>query len=183
MMKLEELLTKRASRILKRWLDLLFETYPADAQRFLRKQKDPFANPVGTTLSGELETLYREFLGKADPDKMASAMDGIIRIRAVQGFAASEAVAFIFFLKKIIREETDKEVREDRFVAEELLTLESRLDDLALQAFDLYMACREKVFEVRAREARNHVSGLLRRAGLTAEIPEWDSGPKKSPLT
>jgi hypothetical protein len=182
-MKLEELLTQRASRILKRWLDLILETYPVDAQRFLRKQKDPFANPVGTTFSRELEILYREFLGKADADKMASALDGIIRVRAIQGFAPSEAVAFVFFLKKILREETDKEVREDSLVAEELLALESRLDDLALRAFDVYMACKEKVFEVQAMEARNHVSGLLRRAGLTAEIPEWDSGPKRSPLT
>jgi hypothetical protein len=182
-MKLEELLTQRASRILKRWLDLIFDTYPADAQRFLRKQKDPFANPVGSTLSRELENLYREFLGKTDPDKMASALDGIVRIRAIQGFAASEAVAFIFVLKRIIREETSKEVREERLATEELLALESRLDDLALKAFDVYMTCKEKVFEIRAKEARNHVSGLLRRAGLTAEIPEWDSDPQKSPLT
>lgn len=182
-MKLEELLTARASRILKRWLDFIFNTYPADAQRFLRKQKDSFANPVGSTLSRELENLCREFLGKADPDKMASALEGIVRIRAIQGFSASEAVAFIFFLKRIIREETDKEFREDRLAMEELLALESRLDDLALQAFDLYMACKEKVFEIRAREAQNHVSGLLRRAGLAAEIPEWGSDPQKSPLT
>jgi RsbT co-antagonist protein rsbRD N-terminal domain len=182
-MKLEELLTQRASRILKRWLDFIFDTYPEDAQRFLRKQKDSFANPVGSTLSRELETLCLEFLGKADPDRMASALEGIVRIRAIQGFAASEAVAFIFFLKRIIREETDKELREGRLATEELLALESRLDDLAMQAFDVYMACKEKVFEIRAREAQNHVSGLLRRAGLTVEIPEWGSDPQKSPLT
>jgi hypothetical protein len=182
-MKLEELLTQRESRILKRWLDLVFDTYPADAQRFLRKQKDPFANPVGSTLSRELEILYREFLGKADPDKMASALEGIVRIRAVQGFAASEAVAFVFLLKRIIREETDKELRENRLAAEELLELESRLDELALMAFDVYMTCKEKVFEIRVREARGHVSGLLRRAGLTVEIPESDSDPQKSPPT
>ena len=168
---------------MKRWLDLIFDTYPADTRRFLRKQKDPFANPVGSTLSRELETLYKEFIGKADSDKMASALDGIVRIRAIQGFAASEAVAFIFLLKRIIREETGKEVREDRLASEELLALESRLDDLALQAFDVYMTCKEKVFEIQAREARNHVSGLLRRAGLMAEIPDWDSDPKKGPLT
>jgi hypothetical protein len=180
-MNLEELLIQRESRILKRWLDLLFSTYPADAQRFLKKQKDPFANPVGSTLSRELEILYREFIGKGDPDKMASALDGIVMIRAIQGFTASEAVAFVFLLKRIIREETDKELRENRLAAQELLALESRLDDLALKTFDVYMACKEKVFEIRVREARDHVSGLLRKAGLTAEIPAPDPGPKRVP--
>jgi hypothetical protein len=173
-MKLEELLLQRASRILKRWMDLIFDTYPSDSQRFLRKQKDPFANPVGCTLSREIETLYREFLGPGDPENLAGALDAVIRVRAVQEFSASGAVGFLFLLKKIIREETAKEIRENRISHEELLVLESKLDDLALAGFEIYMRCKEKVYEIRAREAAAQVSGLLRRAGLTAEIPVWD---------
>jgi hypothetical protein len=173
-MKLEELLLQRASRILKKWMDLIFDTYPSDSQRFLRKQKDPFANPVGCTLSREIETLYREFLGPGDPENLAGALDAVIRVRAVQEFSASGAVGFLFLLKKIIREETAKEIRENRISHEELLVLESKLDDLALAGFEIYMMCKEKVYEIRAREAAAQVSGLLRRAGLTAEIPAWD---------
>jgi hypothetical protein len=182
-MKLEELLLQRASQILKRWTDLIFDTYPSDAQRFLRKQKDPFANPVGSTLFREIETFYREFMGSADPEKLAGALDAVIRIRAVQEFSASGAVGILFLLKKIIREETVKEVRENRISQEEILAMESRLDDAALAGCDLYMRCKEKIYEIRAREARSHVSGLLRRAGLISEIPAWDSDGNKTRMT
>ena len=182
-MKLEELLSQRASRILKRWTALVFDTYPSDAQRFLRKQKDPFANPVGSTLSREMETFFQEFFGAADPERLAHALDGIIRVRAIQEFSPSGAVGFIFLLKKIIREETEQEIREHRIPPEELFALESRLDDAALVGFDVYMGCKEKVYEIRAREAQNRVSGLLRRAGLIADIPAWDSEEKNDDLS
>jgi hypothetical protein len=182
-MKLEELLLQRASRILKRWTDLIFDTYPSDAQRFLRKQKDPFANPVGSNLSREIETFYREFIGPGDPEKLAAALDAVIRVRAVQEFSASGAVGILFLLKKIIREETVREVRENRISQDELLALESRLDDAALVGFDVYMRCKEKIYEIRAREARSHVSGLLRRAGLLSEVPAWDSNGNKTGMT
>jgi hypothetical protein len=178
-MKLEDLLLQRASRILKKWMDLIFDTYPSDARRFLSKQKDPFANPVGTTLSREIETFYREFLGAGNPEKLTGALDALIRVRAVQEFSPSGAVGFLFLLKKIIREETIKEVRENRISQEALLALESRLDDLALAGFDVYMRCKEKVYEIRAREASSQVSGLLRRAGLVSEIPAWNSESRK----
>jgi RsbT co-antagonist protein rsbRD N-terminal domain len=182
-MKLEELLSQRATQILKRWTALIFDTYPSDAQRFLTKQKDPFANPVGSTLSREAENFFREFLGGADPERLAGALEGIIRVRAVQDFSPSGAVGFVFLLKKIIREETDQEIREQRIPFKELQALESRLDDAALAGFDVYVRCKEKVYEIRAREARNHVSGLLRRAGLLSEIPAWDSDGKNNDST
>jgi hypothetical protein len=182
-MKLEELLLQRASQILKRWTDLIFDTYPADAKRFLRKQKDPFANPVGSSLFREIETFYREFLGPADPEIMNGALDAVIRIRAVQEFSASDAVGFLFLLKKVIREETVQAVRENRITQDELLALESRLDAAALTGFDIYMRCKEQVYEIRAREAKSQVSGLLRRAGLISEIPAWNSENKKTSMT
>jgi hypothetical protein len=182
-MKLEEFLLQRATQILKRWTALIFDTYPSDAQRFLSKQKNSFANPVGSTLSREAEAFLREFLGEADPEKLAGALDGMIRVRAIQDFCPSAAVGFIFFLKKIIREETEQEIRANRIPWKELLALESRLDDAALTGFDVYMGCKEKVYEIRAREAQIHVSGLLRRAGLLAEIPAWDSQAKENDQT
>ena len=177
-MKLEELLSQRASRIMKRWMDHIYDTYPSDAQRFLRKQKDPFANPVGSTLSRQIETFYHEIIGPADPEKVGAVLDALIRVRAVQEFSPSGAIGFLFLLKKLIREETVKEVEKDRMLQEDLLALEARLDDAALAGFDVYMRCKEQVYEIRAREARSHVSGLLRRAGLISEVPAWDSENK-----
>ncbi len=172
---LKNLLLQRSSSILDRWLDELLETYPPDAKRFLKKQKDRFANPVGTTLSRELEFLYRELIQGVEEERVSPILDRIIRIRAVQDFSPSQAVAFVFTLKGIIRSEVEREVREKGFESQ-LSELESSIDDLVLIAFDVYMKCREKIFDIRVREAHSHVSRLLRRAGLVCEFPEKAEG-------
>jgi hypothetical protein len=91
-------------------------------------------------------------------------------------------MAFIFLLKKVLREEFDQEIKESPAAFQEILTLESRLDEMALRGFDLYVKCREKIYEIRAKEAKNQVSRLLQRAGLLCEIPSWDSEKKKDDI-
>ena len=172
-MRLEKLLTQRRSAILDRWTQLILETYPVNTQRFLKKQKDQFSNPVGYTISKEVKNLYKELLQGIDSARVSPIIERIIRVRAIQDFSPSKAVAFIFLLKRVIREELEKEIQENQ-VFDEFLMLASSLDDLALLAFDIYMECREKIYEIRANEAKNQVSGLLRRAGLIYEIPEWE---------
>jgi hypothetical protein len=179
-MNLEKLLKEKKSAIQGKWLDKILETYPADTKRFLRKQKDQFANPVGHTISKEIQSLYTEALctEEIDPVEVSPILDRIIRIRAVQDFAPSQAVAIIFLLKKVIREELGSEIQENS-LHDELLAFESRIDDLALLAFDIYMKCREKIYEIRANEASNQVSRLLQRAGLISQVPEWKSNSQK----
>ncbi|MGD2125919.1 MAG: RsbRD N-terminal domain-containing protein [Desulfobacteraceae bacterium] len=177
-MKLEELLRQKGSDILRSWVDLILETYPADAQRFLKKQKNRFANPVGTTLRKEAGSLYKELLQGMDPERLSPILDRIVRIRAVQDFNPSQAIAFVFLLKKVIRKELEKEIQGNQLF-HELQVFEARLDEVALLAFDIYMRCKENIYEIRANEARNQVSRLLRRAGLISEIPGWDSDQEK----
>ena len=153
---LESLLLQRRSAILKRWFDAILDTYPPDTHRFLKKQKDRFANPVGTTLFKEMEELYQEMLQGFDREKLSAILDRIIRIRTVQDFSPSGAVGFLFSLKGIIRSEIHPEG--DRVRQDELIELESRIDGLALLAFDIYMQCKERVFEIRVKETQNQVS-------------------------
>jgi len=168
-MVLEHLLPQRRAAILERWFQLILETYPADTSGFLKQEKDRFINPIGYTISQEIEALYDELLQEMNPDKLAACLDNIIRIRAVQDFSPSQTVAFIFLLKKAIREELASKIAENR-VLEELLKFESKIDKLVLLAFDIYMKCREKVFEIRVSEVkaeRERVLKLLERANLT----------------
>jgi len=181
-MNLETILTQKGPTILSKWLKRLLETYPSDAQRFLKKQKDHFANPVGTTLKTEGENLYKEVLGGMDPERLSLFLDRMIRIRAVQDFTPSQAISFVFFLKVIMREEIGKEVREPRLL-DEWMIFESRFDELALLAFDIYMRCRERIYEIRANEAKNQVSRLLLKAGLTCEAPGWSREGKENDTT
>ena len=109
-MKLNDLLVKKKSEILNTWLDKLMESYSSDARRFFRKQKDPFANPVGTTLKRELENLYDFLVKEWDTNQISSIMDRIIRVRAIQDFTPSQALSFVFDLKTIIRDKLKKEI-------------------------------------------------------------------------
>ena len=177
-MKLEKLLSEKGPTVLDKWLQLILETYPADTQRFLKKQKDQFANPVRDTISKEIEDIYKELLQGVDRERVSPCLDRIIRIRAVQDFSPSQAISIVFLLKKAIREELEKEIRKNR-LSDELFIIESRIDDLALLAFDIYMKRREKLYEIRANQAKNQVSKLLERAGLTCKIPEWQPDPKE----
>jgi hypothetical protein len=172
---LESLLLQRSASILARWFDAVLETYPPDAKRFLKKQKNGFANPVGTTLSKEMEALYRELLQGAQEERVSPILDRIVRIRAVQDFSPSQALSFVFSLKGIIRSETEKVVSE-KGLERELLEMESRIDALALLSFDIYMACKDRIFEIRLKEASSHVTGLLRKAGLISELPDRGAG-------
>ncbi len=168
---LNALLVEKKSAIVKKWFDLIIDTYPSDASNFLKKQKNRFSNPVGCIISQGIEDLFDELLHDIYSDKCISKLDDIIRIKAVQDFTPSQAISFIFLLKKVIREKLESEVQENR-ISEELLTFESKIDDLALLSFDIYMKCREKIYELKANELRNIPFSLLRKANLIYEIQE-----------
>ncbi|MEW6216009.1 MAG: RsbRD N-terminal domain-containing protein [Nitrospirota bacterium] len=173
-MNLKNLLSEKKSAILKRWFEVILETYSADTSSFLKRQKNRFANPVGYTISQGVDGLFEELLQGSNSDRISLFLDNIIRIRAIQDLSPSQAIGFIFLLKKVIRKELAKEIREDG-LSEELLTLESRIDDLALLSFDIYMKCREKIYELKANEVRNRTFGLLKRANLLYELKEQET--------
>lgn len=177
-MTLENLLAKRKNAIAKRWFDLVIETYPADAAQFLKNQKDLFANPVGKNTFKGLEALVEELLNGMDDESIKSFLDPIIRMRAVQNFSPSQATGFIFFLKNVIRESLKKEKLEDRHKSG-LLLLESKIDDLALIAFDIYMECKEKIYSIKANEEKNRTFSAFERAGLVSEIPKAEQEPEQ----
>ena len=152
-MVLEEVLVKKKDTILKRWFDLIAQTHP-DGGASLVKNKDRFANPVGHITSSTIATLYEEFLqGKQNSERVTIALYDILKIRAVQDFSPSKAIAFVFLLKNAIRAELEDEIHKTNYF-EELTRIESRIDELASHAFDIYMDCREKVCEIRVNQAK-----------------------------
>ena len=176
-MDLKNLLSEKKDSILERWFDHIVETYPPETSLFLKKQKDRFANPVGSIILQGIKDLFEEILEGGNPDRISTFLDNIIRIRAVQDFTASQAVSFIFFLKTVVREILDKEIRE-KALYEELLQFEAGIDDLALLSFDIYMKCREKIYELKANEVKNMTYSLLKRAKLIYDIEEQESAPE-----
>jgi hypothetical protein len=179
-MKLKDLLEEKRSAISKKWFNAIMETYPADASGFLKKQKDMFANPVGHAISQGTESILDTLIEEKEFSEGLPFLDDIIKVRAVQDFTPSKAMAFIFLLKKVLREELEKEIRQNQ-IDDALLTFESKIDDLALFAFDIYAKCREQINELKTDELKRMTFTLLKKANLMYEIPvqEFDLEDQK----
>ncbi len=130
--------------IVERWVERTMKSYPAQTLPFLSGEQDPFRNPVGHTLRENLATLVQELMGTMDKGAIAQALDPLVRLRAVQNFSPADAVRFVFGLR-------DAAFDISGAVPD---SLESRIDEMALMAFDQYMSCREQIFELRAKELR-----------------------------
>jgi len=169
-MTLENLLSGQRKAITKKWLDVLVDSYPSDTRRFLRKKKSQFANPVGHTYKDEVERLFDAFVdGQAE--KMASALDGILRVRAIQDFRPSGAVGFLFQFRQVIREAL-QDTKSGNDVSGTLQEVDEKIDKLLLTGFDVYSKCREKIYDLRVQEVKKQVGRLLERANLVCEIPD-----------
>lgn len=161
-------LLEKKTAILKKWFDAVADTYPDNTSSFLKKKKAQFTNPVGYNLAEGLEGLFEALLQGVILEKVSVFLDSIVRIRAIQEFAPSEAVAFIFQLKKIVRQELGSDVLQQR-MSEELAAFDAAIDDLALYSFDIYMKCREKIYDLKANEARSMTFRLLQQAKLIVD--------------
>ena len=149
---LEDCLQKKTA-IGERWLDMTLASYPVDASAFLKMQDNRFSNPVGQTLAQGITDILDELLADMNPERLCSHLEEIIKIRAVQEFSPAQAVSFVYLLKDAIREELGDEATDPRAQAA-LHEIDTRVDQLALFAFDVYVMCREKVFSLRLNEIR-----------------------------
>jgi hypothetical protein len=150
-MNLKKLLAKKRDRIVEKWIDGFQESYPPETVEFFRHQRNRFANPIGVAISEAVGPLFDELLNGNNQQNISSLLDNIVRIRAVQDFAPSGAVAVVLMLKKVIRDEMRKDIDKEGLF-EDLLEFESRIDYCVLLAFDVYMKCREKIWEIKLDE-------------------------------
>lgn len=168
--KLKDLIEGKRSVILERWFDAIIETYPADATGFLKNQEDRFANPVGHTISQGIEGILEVLVGGKELSEDLPFLNDMIKVRAIQDFTPSKAMTFMFLLKKVVRESLEKEIRQNQ-IYDALLRFESKIDDLALLAFDIYVKCREQIYELKTDELKRMTYTLLKKANLMYEIP------------
>ena len=173
-MALEHPLSQKKAAILDTWYHLIMETYPLDTSMVLKRGKDRFANPVEYTISQEIKVLYEELLQNMDSDRLSVSLGNIIRIRAIQDFLPSQAIVFVFLLKKAIREVLADDIG-NSLDYKSLLEFEAKIDEVALLALDIYMKCREKVYEIRLNEVKaegERVFRLLELSNYVSGKPE-----------
>ena len=163
--ELVQLIQNKKTAVLSSWFDTAIQNYASDTIQFLKARKDQFANPVGSTTKKGLEGLLNQLVTEMDHQQAMNHLDSIIRIRAVQDFTPSQAIAFIPALKHVLRQTFAGELKQPE-MREQLVEFEDKIDTLCLMAVDLYVACKEKVFSLKANETRNRVFSAFERAGL-----------------
>jgi hypothetical protein len=163
-MPVAERLTGCRAEILARWRELIRQGGPRGDHRLRPRGEDPFHDPIGASIERATESLLDALSGAGPEDRAAALLDELVRIRAVQGLKPSQAVGFVFLLRQALREVLGAEL--DAAPLEERHRLDARIDAMALLAFDALVACRERLFELRAREAASSSYLLLKRARL-----------------
>lgn len=155
-MHLPQFLRENKGEIQDRWVDRVLESYSEDASAIFKREKDRFANPVGYSARHTLTTLYSRLFDHEAPqlDEVRPVLEDFIKIRAVQTFTPAAAVAFIYDLKAEVRRAVAKE-RSFEAGPGDWQKFHDTLDAVALQAFDLYMACRERLYKARMHEFKS----------------------------
>jgi hypothetical protein len=175
-MELAALLKENREVVLEKWFEHIVETYPEATSQFLAKEKDRFRNPVGHAITQSIGPIYDQVASAMDGDRLLEALDGIIRIRSVQDFTPTETIGFVFHLKSVIREVLGPQLR----IAEkwkQLTVLETRIDRVALLAFDKYTECRENLHRVRNREIERRAMKLPGRTVADPAISRQEEEP------
>jgi len=164
-MGLLEAICARQDELARKWAALILGTYPEQTQAVWRDNHDRFANPVGHAIDTATRGLLPLLLEWNDAEAVANCLEQLVKIRAVQDFSPSKALSFIFLLKKLLRQEFSEELSADGRLAE-LLAFETRIDNLAVIAFDLYVAARDQVQRMRVEEVKRAHKNIVRRANL-----------------
>ena len=153
------------------WTEAVYSTYPFETTGFLRTKQDAFGNPVANMTKEAAGTLYDAVAGEeVEIATVKNALERFVKLRAVQTFTPSQGLGVFYLMKPLLREHILPELA-GQGELDAYLTAESRLDSLALLAFDIYTAARETLAESRIKEIRNQHAQLARWAQTLEEGP------------
>jgi len=153
----KEILIQNKTRIIDKWIQLTLDTYSSESTKFLKAEKNQFGNPVGFTITNNLEKIFNEIIGDQNFDIIESSLLEIVKIRAIQDFTPSKAVGFVLLLNKVIWDELKAKITDEKFL-QQYMVFSTIVDRVSLIAFDLYMNCREKIFQVRVKEMKSNLN-------------------------
>lgn len=151
-MKLLEILEEKKKQILTVWIERTLDSYSSSG--FFKRSRDQFANPIGFNIRDGLTKIFDLIIQEAAMEEFTAPMDQVIRIRAIQDFSPSQAIAPFLELKWVIRQvlADDKKLLHEKI---DIANLECEIDKVALAAFDIYTRCREQLYQVRIKELKS----------------------------
>lgn len=151
-MRLDEAFRNYREKIVNKWVDYTLSTYGASG--FFKKERDKFSNPVGGNTREALDRLYVLLTRNKDPNEFDAPLEQVMKIRSIQEFTASQAVAPLHAVKHITRDVLNRDKETENLTAE-LYDFEFAVDLMVLAAFDLYMQYRERLYQVRMAEIKS----------------------------
>ncbi|MFH1416872.1 MAG: RsbRD N-terminal domain-containing protein [Planctomycetota bacterium] len=170
-MTLGKLLEENRDAIVRKWFEDALATYSGDSSALFKRQKDPFANPVGHSLRVGTRAIFDALLDGMDAEKIREQLREIVKIRAVQDMSAPQAVGFVFELKQAIRMALGEAARQPQCLLE-LERIDGHVDQIALLAFDLFVESRERLCELRINEVKRRVSWVMDKMSARGFDPE-----------
>jgi hypothetical protein len=161
-----DILRQRREIIHKEWCKSALDFYSNAAFSNIKKDGDRFGNPLVYTVSTALETILDELFDGTRTAKTDKALEDVVKIRSLQSEIPSKVLDFLFRLKVIIKNQLDN-AGSEKTDGEDIERLFSALDELILSAFDIYMGCREKIYEIKSNEIKRRSYKLWERAGIS----------------
>jgi hypothetical protein len=161
-MTISAILHEKQNSIIERWQHDALASYANDASKFFAREKNQFANPVGSALRDGTRAIFKNLIDGFDAELVCRNLNEIIKIRAIQDFSPSRAISFVFLLKQAIRVELAG-IALDKQLARELDEIDATIDQIAMFAFDIYVKCREHLYELRVNEVKRSVAVLMKR--------------------
>jgi hypothetical protein len=158
---LSDLLKSNRQTIAENWFDLIADSFPEQAHKFIKEQKDRFRNPIGHTFRENTALLLTGIIDNCPVQELAKPLEAIVKIQAVQESTASQSVQFVFLLKQAVRDQLKRQNNTPDYG--EWCEFELQVDRLAMAAFECYMTCKEKIYDIRAREISSRNAKLMER--------------------
>ena len=165
---LQQLMRDNRKELLDQWFHQFIGAYPPESVKYFERVENEFTNPIGSNVHRSLVAIFDELLGQQDADKLYGDLEMIMRIKAVQDVTPSQAIAFVFGLKSILRKAFTKEINNGTIKLSELLDFEDSLDTMALLAFNIYVDSRELIYDMRVQEMHQRID-ILEKANLLNE--------------
>jgi hypothetical protein len=162
-MNLTAFLKEKKQTIIQKWFDLIVKAYPKETALFLQQLNDQFDNPVGHAIKAGIEEIFDSLTLETQTTQTTPQLTHLIKIRAVQDFSASEGVGFIFLLKRLVRDEALSSLNKHQNVYAEILAFEDKIDQAALNAFELFMTSKETLYELRVDEFKRNTLKMTER--------------------
>lgn len=150
-----KILEQKREQIIEKWkaATLNVDGAPGKFASMLMKNGDPFTNPMGFTVQNTLNDLFDALLdGREDVDPI---LDEIVRVKAVQETEPSESMSFLFLGKTVIREALEDSLDHKKTIRE-LQKLEDLIDLYSLKAFNIFMACKKQIFDIKIDEIKRN---------------------------